>query len=661
VHEGHSATHESEDRLRFDATAPTTTQRPRRRRVHLATVIVFVGLSSLTLVGFFAVRHVLLDEEQHLLDGRADELHAQVDNGIASADLSLRILDGLAATNGSGAFKTAATALLTTSGIHEIAIARDENGRVEVVQSASNSATGAIVDEERSAVIRRALQTKGLAGGGLSANSILLARPSVSGGTTVVFAEAAVMPIPNGKGSGFERISAAIYNVGDRERAHPIASTSGGAPMHGNIVTRQVQVGGEQWVLEVTSRSGLLGGIVPWVAWILLATALGATVLAAAYVESIRRREDYANALVTASTGDLQDALSLLQAVFDSSPNTLYVVGADERFEKVSAAVESLLGYTPEEMVGRPALDLVNDADQEAVTQAGEPVRRGVVARARVPFTATHRDGRQLVIEADLATVGKPGPGMPHRTVVITRDITEERELANAQQRAVEAAEAANRAKSEWMSRVSHELRTPLNAILGFAQLMTLDDLSEPNREAVNYILESGVQLLAMVNEVLDISRADPAVLVESAPAGKRRILAPSDATSTRHTLLHIEDNVANARLVERFLAHRKDLELVTSLEGRGGLEWAREHRPSIVLLDRHLPDTDGDTLLLAIRADPDLASTPVIVLSADASPAEVDRILASGADSYIVKPLDLDRLLREVDRLLATTSDSSN
>ena len=74
---------------------------------------------------------------------------------------------------------------------------------------------------------------------------------------------------------------------------------------------------------------------------------------------------------------------------------------------------------------------------------------------------------------------------------------------------AKEAAEAANRAKSEFFSRMSHELRTPLNVILGFGQLLELDALTDPQRESAEQIGKGGRHLLALINEVLDIARIE--------------------------------------------------------------------------------------------------------------------------------------------------------
>src|SRR5690606_37832800 len=95
--------------------------------------------------------------------------------------------------------------------------------------------------------------------------------------------------------------------------------------------------------------------------------------------------------------------------------------------------------------------------------------------------------------------------GRPKEVVGVLTDISEHRRLEVAR----EAAEAANLAKSEFLSRMSHELRTPLNSVLGFGQLLQLDVQSEENRESVEQILKAGKHLLSLIDEVLDIARIE--------------------------------------------------------------------------------------------------------------------------------------------------------
>jgi signal transduction histidine kinase len=91
----------------------------------------------------------------------------------------------------------------------------------------------------------------------------------------------------------------------------------------------------------------------------------------------------------------------------------------------------------------------------------------------------------------------------------VAHDATESQRIEKALREAKEAADRANRAKSDFLSRMSHELRTPLNAILGFGQLLDLQKPLPTQRPHLNHILTAGRHLLKLINEVLDISRIE--------------------------------------------------------------------------------------------------------------------------------------------------------
>ena len=119
-------------------------------------------------------------------------------------------------------------------------------------------------------------------------------------------------------------------------------------------------------------------------------------------------------------------------------------------------------------------------------------------------------------------------------------------------------------------------------------------------------------------------------------------------------TVLYVEDNRSNIRLLERLLARRPGVTLFTASTGEGALEILRQRRPGLILLDLHLPDMPGEEILRRIWADPATRSIPVAVLSADATARQQQRLLAAGAVAYLTKPLDVGSLLRVVDERLA-------
>jgi PAS domain S-box-containing protein len=126
---------------------------------------------------------------------------------------------------------------------------------------------------------------------------------------------------------------------------------------------------------------------------------------------------------------------------------------------------------------------------------------------------------------------------------------------------------------------------------------------------------------------------------------------ARAEAREARMVVLYIEDNLSNLRLIEQMLARRPRATLLSAMQGRLGLDLAREHRPDLVLLDLHLPDVPGEEVLRRLLDEPRTREIPVIILSADATPGQVERLLAAGAQAYLTKPLDVRQLLALVDK----------
>jgi signal transduction histidine kinase/CheY-like chemotaxis protein len=130
-------------------------------------------------------------------------------------------------------------------------------------------------------------------------------------------------------------------------------------------------------------------------------------------------------------------------------------------------------------------------------------------------------------------------------------------------------------------------------------------------------------------------------------------------ASETQGTVLYIEDNLANLRLLERIVARRPGITLLSTIQATRGLEVARDHRPDLILLDLHLPDLPGDEVLARLLADPVTKSIPVVILSADATPGQVSRLLEQGARAYLTKPLDVKKILALFDELLRIPEES--
>src|SRR5205085_510462 len=121
--------------------------------------------------------------------------------------------------------------------------------------------------------------------------------------------------------------------------------------------------------------------------------------------------------------------------------------------------------------------------------------------------------------------------------------------------------------------------------------------------------------------------------------------------------ILYIEDNFSNVTLVDQMLAERPALELMTAMQGRVGLELARQHAPDLILLDLHLPDLPGWQVLAQLKADHLTREIPVVVISADATAPQIKRLLSSGAHAYLTKPFDIPQFFGVIDRALGPST----
>ncbi len=213
--------------------------------------------------------------------------------------------------------------------------------------------------------------------------------------------------------------------------------------------------------------------------------------------------------------------------------------------------------------------------------------------------------------------------------------------------------ERAKPSTSEFLSRMSRELRSPLNEILGFAQLM--ESGSAPTlpaeTESIARILQAGRHLLALIDEAIDPAETDSKeVQVSRKPGPPDGVLAPAtsyvQSGTRRRTVLYVEDDPANMKLVEQLIARRPDIALLTATTGKDGVELARATRPAAILMDINLPDITGYEALLLLREDPVTADIPVVAISANALPHDTRNGFRAGFFRYLTKPIKINEFM---------------
>jgi CheY-like chemotaxis protein len=192
---------------------------------------------------------------------------------------------------------------------------------------------------------------------------------------------------------------------------------------------------------------------------------------------------------------------------------------------------------------------------------------------------------------------------------------------------------------------LNQKLRAPLNAIIGFAELLGMRPGGSATKNAdVQHILQAARDLLRVINQELG----------EGGASGDRSEAPGLVAAAQSCDVLYIEDDPVNFTLVERILEFRPALKLMHARSGGSGVELAQAHHPRLILLDLNLPDMHGSEVLRQLQREPATATVPVVVLSADATPSQIERLLTAGARNYLTKPFDIDPFLAVVDEIVA-------
>jgi len=529
-------------------------------------------------------------------------------------------------------------------------------------------------------------------------------------------------------------------------------------------------------------------------------------------VRGLRLQEEKTRALEY-----LQASEKRLSQAFNVSPDAIVIISLkDERIVDMNERFVEISGYSRAELIEKSSLELGLCGDRAQRDEILSSLRQqGSLRDVETPFVSRDGEIHIVLLSAEITEINST-PCM----LAVLHDITARKQAELELLRAKEAAEYANRAKSEFLSRMSHELRTPLNAILGFGQLLE-SDMDEPltvsQTENVEQITKAGWHLLELVNEVLDLSRIEAGKMqinmtdllltevvqesidliaplaaehriqindeisvcmthyvradhtrlkqvmlnylsnavkynrqggeitlkCEQMPSGQLRVsvidtghgipagkldelftpfnrldaddtevqgtgvglavvkrlmelmggsvgvsseigrgstfwlemnevlpeaaetssglmlaegaamIDPGNAMLMRN-VLYVEDNKANADLVTSIISRRRpNIRLLCIRTAEEALEKALSACPDLILMDLNLPGISGLDALELMREFDDLRDVPVIAMSADALPEQIEKCLTAGFCNYLTKPLNVDQFLNIVDLAL--------
>ncbi len=256
------------------------------------------------------------------------------------------------------------------------------------------------------------------------------------------------------------------------------------------------------------------------------------------------------------------------RTLVETAKDIIWTVDLNLHFTYVSPAVTRMLGYTPAEMLSMEPLDIVAPGSRECMRQAfaqelllANEGTGEIVPSRSVEIEYQHKDGPARWMEVTLTWLRGP-ENSPLGLLGISRDMTHRKEAEDSLQKALvtaaqlrDEAEAANRAKGDFLASMSHELRTPLNAIIGFSEILedqNFGDLNKRQLRYVNHVLTSGRHLLQVINDILDLAKIESGKMeLQISRVNVRRLLENSmvmiKEKAFKHHLrvsLHVDDDL---------------------------------------------------------------------------------------------------------------------
>jgi PAS domain S-box-containing protein len=313
------------------------------------------------------------------------------------------------------------------------------------------------------------------------------------------------------------------------------------------------------------------------------------------------------------------------RSLIENVSDIILKLDGDLKVRYVSPSLARVLGFSSEGWLGRDLLALVSSEDQERIAGEVHRVLQTRGASATLEFSPGHRDGSRRTFEAIINN--DPTELVSQGVIINLRDITE-RKRTEELRRAKEAAEQANRAKSDFLANMSHEIRTPMNGIIGMTELALDTQLAPEQREYLEVVKTSADSLLDIINDILDFSKIE---------AGKLEV----DAIG-----FCLHDVIGDTFKPLAVRAHRKQLELAYAIRPNVPAEIigdpGRLRQIIVNLVGNAIKFTDsGEVVLFVERCSERLMATESLKTGGDVTGDETVWLHFTVADTGIGIPAE--------------------
>ncbi|WP_413205450.1 ATP-binding protein [Rhodospirillum sp. A1_3_36] len=235
--------------------------------------------------------------------------------------------------------------------------------------------------------------------------------------------------------------------------------------------------------------------------------------------------------VIRSRTKDLTSKEARLSSIIDTMVDGLIVIDQTGRIETFNLAAQEIFGYTEAEIIGQPVTILMTGEDvanhPKHLTRYLSLGTSEIMNRSR-QVDARRKDGSRFPMSLAISEVGGTDERGQRLFTAVMRDISDQIKREQELRGAIELAETANQAKTDFLATMSHELRTPLNGVIGMAELLLDTPLDRAQTKYAKTITESALALLAIINDILDLSKIEagrlelerlafnPATLVDS-------------------------------------------------------------------------------------------------------------------------------------------------